>query len=182
MINQGVGRMKKSHFVIIYLVILLFFLAVLLVLGKKQGMGLSMDFDERQRQARGKAFQYAFFGMLFYEVMNIILSCGFDMEWCDSETNSILAISIGVTTFASVSIWKDAFIAFRDNKFRNGLIMLITAVGNMSAGILHVAEEGITIVDGKVEGLSINLIFGVVFTWILLVWILKIFMERIEER
>lgn len=150
--------------------------AVLVLLFKKKV--LSMEFDERQERARGKAFQYGFFTLLTvlyaYGVSEAVLG-----RWCDSLAGVTLCIAIGVAVFAVTCILKDAYLSLREKPRQIMTMFALIAILNLTLGGMYLYSGGL-VQDGILTFRAVNPIVGLMVLVILVVYIVN-FLLRDRE-
>lgn len=121
--------------------------------------------DERQERARGVAFKYGFFTLLIsvflYGCSELVLG-----RWCDAMAGGSICVGLGMTVFAVVCIWKDAYLSLRERPRRVIPLMLFIGLGNLAISILR-AHEGGLLEDGILTFRASNLILGVMVLVIL---------------
>ena len=112
----------------------LMLVAVIYSLKIKKNTGC--EFDERQQLMRGKAFKYGFIAMLVYLFTYGILTDMAGFSFGDNLTPSVIAVLVGVGTFATVCIWKDAYFALQEKAkpfiLLDFLLMLINFINAYS--------------------------------------------------
>ena len=78
--------------------------------------------DERQERARGVAFKYGFFSLMFalflYGMLDMVLG-----SWCDAMTGAVLCLCAGVTVFAATRTVKD--LTFRCTDLAVGIMVTV---------------------------------------------------------
>ena len=88
------------------------------------------QYDERQKEIRGKAYQYAFYTMVIFEVIMLILEVGEIPLPVDGYILHFAGILIGSLVLACYCIWKDVYWGLNNNRKRYALIFLATAALN----------------------------------------------------
>lgn len=129
------------------------------------------SYDERQLLARGVAYKYAFFTLMFGvgfaclldEIAGISLFMSFAGIW--------LMICLSLAVFATICIVKDAYMSLYEN-VKGGIMMFsIVAILNLGVGIMNIVNGTRCITDGVLTIGCTNMIVGVLFLYILLVFV-----------
>lgn len=122
---------------------------------KKKKLG-TCEFDERQQFARGKAYKYGFFTLLIYLFLYGVLHDITEYYFGKNLVGISLGICIGVTVFAVVSIWNNAYFSMQENPKRFVLLFALIGILNLGIGISHILHP-----DELVDYGYINLFIGV---------------------
>lgn len=83
-------------------------------------------FDERQLQAQGKAYKWGFLTGVFFLLGMVILRI-FDHD-PDYHFLTILCIVAMLLVFATVAIWKDAYVAIGEKEARLAIYFLVLGI------------------------------------------------------
>ena len=113
-------------------------------------------FDERQIAAQGTAYKAAFWAMLVYSILYAAVSGAGGIVWCDPFLGIFLGVIVGVTVFAVICIFRDAY--FRPDQSRTSMIVLINVICGCQGvlGFMHVSD-GTVIEDGVLTADSLQL-------------------------
>ena len=117
-------------------------------------------FDERQVAARGEAFKWGFFSIMFYEAAYVVLNL-WGVRFADESMGPLIGIFLGLAVFGSVAAMKDAYIAVNE---KPGTIWIWGLVGVFwtAAGVMKLTGgEGIE--DGLLTVDSMQLFLGGAF-------------------
>ena len=147
---------------------------VLLQLFKKRI--LDCTFDERQERARGVAFKYGFFALMF----SIILYGMLDMalgRWCDAMAGASLCLCAGITVFAVTCIVKDAYLSLKENPRNIMTLFAVISVVNIAFGAVHILD-GDMVENGILTFRCTNLVVGLMTTVVLAVYIVNFLLSR----
>lgn len=151
-------------------------LLVVMLLFKKRI--LDCTFDERQERARGVAFKYGFFALMF----SIILYGMLDMalgRWCDAMAGASLCMCVGILVFSVTCIVKDAYLSLREEpRYVITLFAVISAL-NIVLGGIHICG-GDLVEDGVLTFRCTNLAIGITTAMVLVVYIVN-FLLRSRE-
>lgn len=155
-------------------------LVVLALVQKARKKRTWCEYDERQLQARGKAFQYGFFALLFYDIFYAVFCEEGDPGWCSNMFGLYLGIGIALAVFGVYAIWNDAFMQLNQSPL--AVYLLFGGLGglNLIMGIEHVLNDDIA-VPGKIGFRGVNLIMGTVFLLLGLVFAVKNHLDKREE-
>lgn len=142
---------------------------VLAVLFKKKI--LSMEFDERQELARGKAFQYSFLTLMIclflYAASEMALG-----RWCDAFAGVMICIALSITVFAVTCILKDAYLSLREKPRTIMTMFALLSALNLGIGGTYLFHGGL-VEDGILTFRVTNLIAGLMCLAVLIVYIVN---------
>lgn len=138
------------------------------------------EYDERQLQARGKAFQYGFFALLLYDTFYAVFFEEGEPSWCSNMFGIYLGIGIALAVFGVYAIWNDAFMQLNQSPLTICLLFIGVGGLNLSLGIGHILNGNIT-ENGKIGFRGVNLILGGVFLLLGLVFVVKNYLNKREE-
>ena len=116
--------------------------AVILVKLANSNRKIKAEYDERQLRVRGDAYRYAFYTMVIWEAILMILDFG-DFHFPVSEyTFHFAGIIIGTMVLSTICIWKDAYWGLNNNRRSYGIILLVAGLCNAIpvVGSLHGAS------------------------------------------
>lgn len=140
---------------------------------------LDCTFDERQERARGVAFKYGFFALMF----SIILYGMLDMtlgRWCDAMAGASLCLCVGITVFAVTCIVKDAYLSLKESPRYIMTLFAVISVVNIAFGAVHILD-GDMVENGILTFRCTNLVVGLMTTVVLVVYIVNFLLSRREE-
>lgn len=164
--------------------ILLVFLVygILTVVAKRRGKCANAQFDERQVVARGRAYRYAFFTVLFYLLAWGLFELAADVRLWDTYTGCFLGVFLSVTVFAVMAILNDAYFAVNEKPaIYLGIFALVTVL-NLGIGAWNLATGGAPIVEhGMLTYHSVNLLVGGMFLVILIVAAIRVWQGKRED-
>lgn len=106
------------------------------------------DFDERQEQARGKAYQYGFFALAVSVWFFPQLAEAF--PWIGVEAGSMLCVDLGMTVFAVTAVWKDAYLEPHKRPERTAASLALAGAGCLCLSVFRLWREGL-LVDGTLN-------------------------------
>ena len=114
------------------------------------------DYDERQKAMRGEAYKAAFYTLLAFEVLMVILSAGNFSLPMESYMTHILGIFLGCTVLGCCFIWKDAYWGMNNNRRRYmifaGVLVILNAIP-----VVRTLIAGEMIAEGKLSDVFLNL-------------------------
>ena len=88
------------------------------------------EYDERQLRVRGDAYRYAFYTVVIWEAVLIVLAYGdFHLPVPDLALH-FAGIIAGVIVLSTICIWKDAYWGLNNNRKRYGIILVVAALLN----------------------------------------------------
>ena len=164
--------------------ILLVFLVygILMVVTKPRGKCANAQFDERQVVARGRAYRYAFFTVLFYLLGWGLFELAADIRLWDTYTGCFLGVFLSVTVFAVVAILNDAYFAVNEKPATYLGIFALVMVLNLGIGVWNLVTGGDPIVEhGMLTYHSVNLLVGGMFLVILIVAAIRVWQGKRED-
>lgn len=164
--------------------ILLVFLVygILRVVTKRRGKCANAQFDERQVVARGRAYRYAFFTVLFYLLGWGLFELAADIRLWDTYTGCFLGVFLSVTVFAVVAILNDAYFAVNEKPATYLGIFALVTVLNLGIGVWNLATGGEPIVEhGILTYHSVNLLVGGMFLIITIVAAVRVWQGKRED-
>ncbi len=137
------------------------------------------EYDERQEQARGKAYKYSFVAVLIAEALLGIIASGVEIPAVPIVTH-FFVIFIGVVVQACVSIWNGAYVGQNTNMTRFMIVMMVvTAINFLTA--LMAYRTGELVVDGVLQAPFVNFLCGMLFVVIAAAYGLRALCDRREE-
>lgn len=163
---------------IVVTVLLVVLLAV--VFRKQGGMGFGRaKYDERQKLARGKAFQAGFFTVLIYEVLYAFGDL-MGLRWTVHFTGVMIGLFLGVAVFGVAAVCQDAYLSL--NEKPQGWLALwgIIILAN-GACVFSEAVDGELIRDGMLTENWLNGLCVALFAVILVAQLLHTARARREE-
>lgn len=88
------------------------------------------EYDERQLRVRGDAYRYAFYTVVIWEAVLIVLAYGdFHLPVPDIALH-FAGIIIGALVLSTICIWKDAYWGLNNNRKSYGIILVVAGVFN----------------------------------------------------
>ena len=123
-------------------VVAIVIVVVIALLIKKLGNsndGFKAEYDERQNAARGKAFGYAFYAMLIAVGIELVyhVACPDGFLTLNPMYFDISTLFFGLLVYASVAIWKNAYIGINQTFKRSVILLLIIAAFNLVIGYIN---------------------------------------------
>lgn len=160
-------------------------------LTRKMGGKIDFDckkgaYDERQMLARGEAYKYAFFTLMIGMVIITLLGEIAGIKIFMSMAGVWLMVCISLAVFATICIMKDAYMSLYENV--RGVVIMFSAVAilNLAIGIGNLVHGMPLLENGVLSVRCTNLIVGVLFVYILPVFIGRVIynnkqLEKDEE-
>ncbi len=134
--------------------------ALLAKKAKKNGRPAPGEYDERQQLARSKAFKYAYFTLIAYQVVNALLEDLFSIVWCEASASLFVGVCLSLAVFVCICIWNEAYLDLSENP-RHVLAFLVIATGiNLLMGLFRFADGDLINAAGQLTNHSINLTCG----------------------
>lgn len=122
---------------------------------------IKTEYDERQKEARGKGYMYGFWAIIIANTLLFTFSNSFDMTVLGS-TVYFIPILVGVIVQVTYCIFKDAYIGLNNNMTRFVIIMSIVTVFNLFVGV-KAYLDGELIKQGTVSSAFVNVLCGGIF-------------------
>lgn len=170
------------HYFLFFLLGLLFaaaLFAVVSVMEKKQKQ--ERRYDERQLQARGRAYQAAFFSLLGYCVVAGMLSLCLEREICSAYTAMFIGVFFSVGVFVVKCIFSEAYFAVGERPgYWLALSALVAAV-NIVVVLINLHDGKAIIENGVLTEHSINLGCGILFVAIFAAMLIKTLKDRASD-
>ena len=113
------------------------------------------QYDERQKEFRGKAYQYAFYTLMIYEALLFILElCEISLPFPDYLLR-LAGICLASLVLASYCIWKDVYWGLNNNRKRYGILFLVCGILNAipvfgamtHGGLFHEGEASVPAIN-----------------------------------
>ncbi len=164
------------------------FVALLVYLTRKMGGKIDFEckkgaYDERQLLARGVAYKYAFFTLMIGMVIIALMEEIAGIRLFMSMTGVWIMVCISLAVFATICIMKDAYMSLYENV--KGVVIMFSAVGilNIAIGIGNIVDGTSLIENGVLSVRCTNLIVGLLFIYILPVFIGRVIYnnKQLEE-
>lgn len=96
------------------------------------------EYDERQNAARGTAFKYGFYTMLAGNMAVYVYHLFSDNTYLlDPVYTDIILVILGLLVYASVSIWKNAYVGINQTVKRSVWLLLGIGVMNIGIGVMN---------------------------------------------
>ena len=130
------------------------------------------DYDERQEMIRNRGYKYAFYTVLFYEALLMILAIGRIELPMSSYAVHFLGIILGCIVLCEYCVWKDAYWGLNNNRKRYIIIFAFTAALNVipiAGGI----AGGTLIEDGKIGMPMLNIMVLVMLAVVCITMVIK---------
>ncbi len=162
--------------------------ALLVWITRKMGGKVDLEckkgaYDERQLLARGVAYKYAFFTLMIGMVIIALMEEIAGIRLFMSMAGVWVMICISLAVFATICILKDAYMSLYENV--KGVVIMFSAIGllNIAIGIGNIVDGVPLIENGVLSTRCANLIVGLLFVYILPVFIGRVIYnnKQLEE-
>lgn len=149
---------------------------------KNYGSGDMREFDERQKLAQGQAAKAALFTIIIYIFAVGLFDVFNEVMWAPFIIEGFIGIALGLSVYASVCIFKDAYVAVRVKPARMLLFIGGICITNMGICLpfFFKGSKGF-VTDGLLNIHSMNLICAIMLFIIFWELVAKIYLNRIEE-
>lgn len=155
-------------FWIILAVVAAVYLGIIVYCLWRKARGARRSYDERQKQARGVAFQYGFFALgctvfLFPNLMKLF-------PWIGLEAGSLLCLNLGITVFAVTAIWKDAYLGLHERPGETAALWGLCAVVGLGFGIFSLWSDGVLVngvlnISAALVAVSVSALLDLAVFW-----------------
>lgn len=105
-------------------------LAIALIMIANKNRKIKTEYDERQLRVRGDAYRYAYYTVVIWEVILLVLAVGEFHPPVPEYVLHFVGILAGGIVLASYCIWKDAYWGLNNNRRRYGIILVVAALFN----------------------------------------------------
>ena len=135
-------------------------------------------YDERQQLVQGRAFKYGFFSWMIFDGFCILADIGLEVTWMDRPMVLFCGMLVGITVYASYSIWHDGYFSLND-KPRQVLSMLVAiTILNIICAIRQIHVHRSLLENGVLSFFySCNLFMSAVSVFLLSVVAVKYFLD-----
>ena len=133
---------------------------------------MKTDYDERQQLIRGKGYMYAFYTILFYEVLMMIIDIGEFSLPIESYAVHCVGLIIGVIALGVYCIWNDVYWGLNNNKKTYYAIFVVCTIFNLIP-VIGQARMGTLVQDGKIGLPILNIMVLVMMAVLGIVFIIK---------
>ena len=123
------GNIYKSAGMAVGIVVGLI-LAVALVLIANNNRKVRTEYDERQLRVRGDAYRYAFYTVVIWEAVLLVLAVGEFNLPVPAYVLHFAGVIAGLAVLTSFCIWKDAYWGLNNNRRRYGIILVAAGLLN----------------------------------------------------
>ncbi|MDE6759322.1 MAG: hypothetical protein K2J90_01440 [Lachnospiraceae bacterium] len=146
--------------------------------GRVERCGRKDSYDERQQLARGKAYKYAFFTLIFYMTVVSLISEFNRISWFMSFCGIWIGVCLSIMVFAVICILEDAYMSLYENA--KGIIMIfsIVAIMNLAVIVRVIVERRPILENGAISLDYMNLVVGVMICVILAVFCGKVIYNK----
>lgn len=133
------------------------------------------QYDERQKAIQGVAYKFGFFAICAYLIVNGLI-CMEIGEWLPMIDMNFIGLCFGVVCFAGYAIFNDAYFALNSKPLK--FLLLLSSVA-----IINYVCFFINFIDGdSPETFLVNLICAVLLTIICIMIIIKVIIDKINEK
>ena len=153
--------MKAYTMGVLFGVIVGLILAAIFLKSMNKDGKMKTKYDERQKEARGRAYMFGFYGIVITNALFLILSTSYDLGFLGLSLYFI-PILVGIIVQITYSIFHDAYVGLNNNMTRFLVGMTFISAFNFFVGIMAYIH-GELFVGNKLQGPFINLLCGCIF-------------------
>lgn len=150
---------------------------VLAKIAKKKGNVGKGEYDERQQAARGKAFTMAYFSLLIYLALWMVLR-SMEIPFFMTGLSVMIGALLSIALFVGYSIFHDAYFKASESPRSWIIIMGLVSLLNLGIGVGRLFR-GETIAERLYD--NMNLFVGALFLVVLGCVVVKRAIDRREE-
>lgn len=155
-------------------------IAALLIRYMNRDKKWKTEYDEMQKQIRGKAYCYAFYTVMILEAVMIFISLfGVRLPMTDAVLHFTIIV-IGVLVLAIYCIWHDAYVGLNTNMKRYAIIVIVAGLINLLSGVSAIAN-GLMVLNGQLQTPFINLLCAIMLCIVGIVMLIKKGVDAKEE-
>ena len=151
--------------------------AFLLIRYANNNKKVKVEYDERQNRVRGDAYRYAFYSILIYETILLVLEIGEVSLPIPNYALHFGGILFGCIVLSAYCIWKDAYWGLNNNRRRYGAILVVGGLLNAIPVISSITSG--TMTDGGTYSFSIvNLMVCIMLLFVGAELLIKQFLDK----
>ena len=105
-------------------------LAIILCIFANKNHMAKTQYDERQKEVRGKGYQYGFYTIAIFEILMMIFDMSEIQFPFDHYILHFAGVVLGGLVLSGYCIWNDAYWGLNNNRKRFGLMFLVLAALN----------------------------------------------------
>ena len=143
--------------------------------------GLKSEYDERQVMDRWKACGIAFFCMLGYELIKLVITSETDITIFTQGFFATAGIWIGLTVYFSVCVWKHAFMGITNSTKYYRILLVVLGLMNLVLGCYQYIDGRIDLTSSRLERFPMQFILAGIFLFISILWQIRISLDNREE-
>ncbi len=92
---------------------------------------IKSEYDERQQRIRGRAYKYAFYTMVIYQVLMIGMAIGGITLPIETYVSEFFGIFLGATVLGGYCVWHDVYWGLNNDKKRYFIIFTVCLLLNL---------------------------------------------------
>ncbi|MGN0394505.1 MAG: hypothetical protein ACI4EF_04020 [Coprococcus sp.] len=159
-----------------FAVVFIIFTIVAVICKKKRQASaagrMGQDYDERQLQARGKAYRAAYFSLIICVLAEVCADAFLDKKLFTSMVGLGLAMLLSAGVFAVICILNDAYLRLYDKAKETLCTLSIIGVINLILTVRVFIGEEKLIEDGELSYIVLNM--GIVFLYVIVLTVFAI--------
>ena len=138
---------------------------------------MKTEYDERQKELRGRAYQYAFYTLMVYEVIMMILEISEVNLPAEDTLVHFGGVVLGGLVLSGYCIWHDVYWGLNNDRKRYIIIFLLTVALNMIPVIGAVANNSF-IENGKLATPAVNVMVIIMLLIVIAELMIKSILDR----
>lgn len=120
------------------------------------------EYDERQKEIRGRCYQYGFWAMAVYECIMTLLGIGEIPVPMSPFVIHFAAILIGVLVLGGYSIWNGVYWGMNNDRKRYAAVFIAAGILNLIP-VVRAVHAHTLLEDGKLGAPAVNLLALIAF-------------------
>lgn len=130
------------------------------------------EYDERQKEIRGRAYMYAFYTMVAFECVIMVLDFGEINYPFESYLLHFASILAGCIVLCCYSIWHDVYWGLNNDPRKYSLVFIVTTLLNLIP-IIGAIKTGTMMENGKFGMPFLNILVMIMLAAVGIVFLIK---------
>lgn len=141
---------------------------------------LKTEYDERQKEIRGRGYMFGFYAFCICELIMMLLEAGEIELPIPGIMVHLCTILISAMVLGCYTVWKGAYWGLNNNTNRYAVVFIITAALNIIP-IIGAVRSGTLVENGKVGAAFANVIVLIMLLILGIELLVKSFVDAREE-
>lgn len=153
--------------------------AVIVVKFANTNHKFTTEYDERQKELRGRGYMFGFYAIVIYECVMLVLGIGKIPLPVDDYLIHFGGILTGVTVLCVYCIWKGIYFGLNNDRKRYAVVFVVITALN-AVPVIRAAADGTLVKDGQFSLEFLNLMILVMVAVIGVTLLVRSAADRIE--